>query len=603
MTPENLLGEWARLLVESLADAGLREAVISPGSRSTPLACAALASSRLRCTSVVDERSAGFHALGFARVTGRPAAVICTSGSAAANYFPAVVEAAMARVPLLVVTADRPPELQDCSASQTLDQIKLYGGYVRRFVELGMPDPSPAALIGLRRRAVQSLLDTFTSEPGPVHVNFRARKPLEPAAAASHQAVELTRRVDEILRSPATARAEARVGATEVDVGALADACTADEHGLIVCGPAAIGTSRAGTAVARLAVATGFPVFAEATSQLRFDGTTDLAPGLTLDGLDVMLRSSGFRDAFQPRVVLEVGDPPTSGAWERLVAARPELSRHVVAAHGWPDPHGTARSLTIADVEDTVSRLASDVGSRRRPPATQWAELLARANHAAWAAVDEALAAEPAISEIGAVRAVVAAMPRGALLCVGNSLPVRHLDVACRANPDAKLMVGSQRGVSGIDGLVSGAAGAARAAKRPTAALIGDVSALHDLGGFAAARDVEVPLVVVVLNNDGGRIFEQLPLVEAGLPDAALRFWTTPHAMHFDALANLFRLRYERTTTLAELRAALDAGLRVQGCTLIEVPVPPHGARTFSANLAARVDAAVAPLLSALVRR
>src|SRR5215471_11195604 len=192
MTPENLLSEWARLLVVSLADAGLCDLVVSPGSRSTPLVAAALASKRFRMTSLVDERSAGFFALGRAKATGRPSAVVCTSGSAAANYFPAVVEAATARVPLLVITADRPPELHDCGAAQTMDQTRLYGAHVRRFVDVGMPETDAAALYALRRRAAQCLAETMWPEPGPVHVNVRARKPLEPVAAKSDAARELT---------------------------------------------------------------------------------------------------------------------------------------------------------------------------------------------------------------------------------------------------------------------------------------------------------------------------------------------------------------------------------------------------------------------------
>ena len=207
------------------------------------------------------------------------------------------------------------------------------------------------------------------------------------------------------------------------------------------------------------------------------------------------------------------------------------------------------------------------------------------------------MSTETALSEGSAVRAIVSAVPEGGLLVVGNSLPVRHVDVFCRARPTSRIGVCSQRGVSGIDGLVSGAAGSARASGKPTVLLLGDVSALHDLGGFATAATVDVPFVVVVLNNDGGRIFEQLPLAETGLGEDQLRFWTTPHGSHFDGLARLFRIEYALATTLHELGSALEMGLSRAGCTVVEVTVPANGARAHHEAVSARVDAAVRPLV------
>lgn len=597
MTPENLLTEWSRLFFESLADAGLRDVVVSPGSRSTPLVWAALSCQRLRAISIVDERDAGFYALGLARITGRPAAVLCTSGSAAANYFPAVVEAAMARVPLLVVTADRPFELQDCGASQTLDQTRLYGSYVRSFVELGMPEHEAPALVALRRRAAQCLHDTMQGEPGPVHVNVRARKPLEPTVSRTPAGVELTARVNELLGTPPSHPAKARRVADDAELRAVAADCVGAARGIIVCGPAAFGGARAGHAVARLALTTGFPVYAEATSQLRFDGLRDLPPALVLDGLDLLLRSPAFRGGFQPEVVLQIGEVPTSGSWERFLAQRDGVIRHVIAPHGWPDPQSSARSLVIADVEDSVGRLVTMLPEHAADRTAPWSARLALANRAAWSAVEGVLSEELSLGEGSAVRAVVDAMPDGALLAIGNSLPVRHVDAFCRARALPAVGVCSQRGVAGIDGVVAGAAGAAVAHGGPTALIVGDVSALHDLGGFAVAAATGVPFVVVVLNNDGGRIFEQLPFGDTDLDEGYFRFWTTPHGVRFDGLSRLFPLAHVTAGTLDALRSALSRGLSQPGCTVIEVPVPPHGARDQYRALLARLDAAVAPLL------
>jgi 2-succinyl-5-enolpyruvyl-6-hydroxy-3-cyclohexene-1-carboxylate synthase len=593
MTPANLLTEWARVLFESLADAGLREVVVSPGSRSTPFVHAALACARLRATSLIDERVAGFFALGQAKVTGEPVALLCTSGSAAANYFPAVVEAAMSRTPLIVVTADRPFELQDAGASQTLDQTKLYGDYVRRFADVGLPDESVTALMSLRRRAAQCWLDAVWPVPGPVHLNVRARKPLEPVAALDAASIELRARADGVLRRPVPAPRGPTPVASDDTIALMAQDAARAERGVIVCGPSPMSAAW-GPSVARLAAATGFPVYAETTSQLRLDGSIELPPALAVDALDVLLRVPAFRESFRPEVVLQIGDPPTSGAWEKWVAARdPSVAYHVVAAHGWPDPSSSAKSVVLGDIDDVVRRLSQS--GTQEPKSGEWARRLAAANAAAWTAVGRVLSAESELSEGAAVRAIVSALPSGGLLAVGNSLPVRHVDAFCPAQPASRVRVWSQRGVSGIDGVVAGAAGAARAARTPTVLVVGDVSALHDAGGFAAAAAVDdIPLAVVVLDNDGGRIFEQLPIASAGVEEAGMRFWTTPHGSRFDGLAHLFGVDYTRAATLEALRAALAEALARPKCTLIHVPVPPHGARDQYARVTAELGALLA---------
>jgi len=593
MTPENLLTEWARLLVVSLSDAGLRDLVVSPGSRSTPFVAAALAAKRFRMHSIVDERSAGFFALGRAKATGLPSAVLCTSGSAAANYLPAVVEAASARVPLLVVTADRPFELQDCGAAQTMDQTRLYGAFVRRFVDLGMPDGERTALIAVRRRAAQCIAEALGPEPGPVHVNVRARKPLEPMLGRTDAARELSRAVDDVLKMPLS-RSERGLEQPQTEVIArVASAVTRAERGIIVCGPAEIGSSEVASRVGAVARATGFPVYAESTSQVRF-ATSGLPESLTLDGLDVLLRAPAFRGGFAPDLVLQIGEPPTSGEWERFVSGRPSLERHVLARAGWPDPQNTARSLVIADPACALEALASSLPPRANAPNGTWALGLAGANRVAWSVVTEVLASDGGLSEGAALRAVAEVLPQGALLGLGNSLPVRHADVFCRARPGADVAVWSQRGVSGIDGVVSGAAGAADASGRPSVLVVGDVSAIHDMGGFAAAKLVRTPFVVVVLNNGGGRIFEQLPLAAAGLDAASEIFWTTPHSVRFAALADLFDVPYTRVSNEPALREALRDGLSRSGCALVEAVVPPHGAREQYARLGAALHAALA---------
>lgn len=595
MTPENLLSEWSRLFVESLADAGLRDAVVSPGSRSTPLVWAFLACDRIRCRSVVDERSAAFYAIGHAKVTGRPALLLCTSGSAAANYFPAVVEAALSRTPLIVVTADRPFELLDASAAQTIDQTKIYGAYVRRFADLGMPDAAPAALVGLRRRAVQALYDAQTPEPGPVHLNFRARKPLEPTEPRTAEAIQLKNRVDELSARPTARLGESQRTASRQVLDEVARDCGATERGIIVCGPTALTRSAAPDSIRRLARRCGFPIYAEATSQMRFSGEGVAEHALDADGLDLLLRAPSFREHFTPEIVVQIGEPPTSGHLDRFVANHPGVRRHVVAEHGWPDPHGTAWSLALGNVEETLRGLLAALGPGGSPTSA-WASFVSEANAAAWRSIESLLGEVPALSEGGAMRAIVESLPAGSVLVLGNSLPVRHVDAFVRGGP-RRLDVVCQRGASGIDGVVSTAAGAAGAAARPTVLVVGDLSALHDLGGFHVAASTEAPLVVVVLNNDGGRIFEQLPIADLEIGER-MRFWTTPHGLHFRGVAELFGFRYEAPDSTFALAKSVASAAAQAGCTLVEVVVPPHGARQMSELLETRLEDALRPLVS-----
>lgn len=592
MIPENLLAEWSRVLLESFADSGVKDVIVSPGSRSTPLVVAALSSRRIRCTSVIDERDAGFFALGQAKMTGKPVAVVCTSGSAAANYFPAVVEARLSHTPLLVLTADRPFELQDSGAPQTIDQTRLYGEYAR-FVDLGMPEPGDGPLRALRRRAAQAVFESLFPVPGTVHVNVRARKPLEPVPATSREAQDLTRRVDVLLASPVVARAIPGVQAKEAALASLARDLETAERGIVVCGPALPSRASPGAALARLATALGFPVYAEATSQLRFDAP-ELPPHLIADGLDVLMRAEWFGSEGSPDVVLQIGEAPISGAWERLLAARPPRGLHVLTEHGWPDPESRAHTIVTGELESSLDRLTALVrGQAPRPSQHAWAARLSEASRVAGRVVAELCTTSAPLTESVAAHTVIAALPSGSTLALGNSLPVRHADTFAPARPGAAIRVWSQRGASGIDGVIAGAAGAAVAGAREAVLLVGDVTALHDVGGFAVAARSTVPLVIVVIHNDGGRIFEQLPLAGAGLGGAELELWTTPHGRSFEHVARFFDLRYERPRLPGELSRAVERGLAGSGCTLVEVVCEPEGIGREYGALVSRISDAL----------
>lgn len=561
---------WAVLLLSSLRDAGCGDLVVSPGSRSTPLVIAA-ARLGLPCHVLIDERAAGFFALGRGRATGRPSALVCTSGTAAAHYLPAVIEASLARVPLVVVSADRPPELHGCAAPQTIDQQHLFGRFTRGFVDLGMPEAAASALRGLRRRAAQMVALAIAPEPGPVHINAPARKPLEPTGSAEESGMAAL--VAELSAEPIARAVPAAAGAPDPAIEEIAGALGRARRALLVAGPAPLGAPA--RPVAELARASGLPLLAEVTSQLRFTGD-EPAPGLC-DRFDLLLRAPRFAAAHRPDLIVELGAPPTSSAYAGMVAAA-RCERIVVAPHGWSDPHGSAGLIVNAPVAEVAGRLASRLAAR--PGA--WTEGWLAANRRAGAALDRRAVS----GEHAAVRAAVGALPDGALLALGNSLPVRTAE-ACAADR-RRIGVLHQRGACGIDGLVAGAAGAASASGRPTALLLGDVSFAHDLGGLAAARLAGAPLAVVVIDNGGGRIFEQLPVARApGGAELLDRFFLTPPAIDVAAAAAAFGLPCVRSE---EPGRAVAAALAGGGATVIHVPVAPHSARDLEAAVVEEVD-------------
>jgi 2-succinyl-5-enolpyruvyl-6-hydroxy-3-cyclohexene-1-carboxylate synthase len=573
-----IVGEWARLLFGCLAQCGLNDVVVSPGSRSTPFTFAAATTAGLRCHSLYDERSAAFFALGLARATGEPALLLCTSGSAAANYFPAVVEASLAHVPLLVLTADRPLELQDAGAPQTIDQLKLYGDFARRFFDLGVPDDGPGSLAALGRIAAQATLAAKGPLPGPVHLNARARKPLEPAPAHTEHELAVAAEVDRLLARGIPLTFASVPKPDPRAVATLAERLARAERGVIVCGPLGLEHGREAASIVALARQLEMPMYAEATSQLRFGAAVDAA--LAVDGLDWLLRAPLTEHAALPSFMLRFGGTPASAGVEQLLAAHGPTELAIVAEHGFPDPTSSASLLVRGRPADVASALCERLAQHVPLDAQRaYREQLMAQNDAVWSAVDDVLAStKDGIAEGDAVRRAVLAVPKGGLLVVGNSLPVREVDAFVRAAPRT-IGVASQRGANGIDGLISGAAGTALAARTPTVALIGDVSFAHDLGGLAAARRVETPLVIVVIDNDGGRIFEQLPVARLFTSPELAELWLTPPRLSIEHAVAAFGVHLFVPETSAELDRALDSALGLAGPTVVHVRVTADGTK------------------------
>ena len=562
---------WAGAFAEELAHAGVRDVCVAPGSRSTPLvlACAWLGSFRMRVH--LDERSAGFFALGVGKATGTPAAVITTSGTAAANLFPAVVEASQSESPLLVLTADRPHRLRDSDANQAIDQLRLFGLFVREFFEVAPAEVGGPALRHLRTLAARAVASAVGLPAGPVHLNFPFEfpfdVPLEPQDDTPDGAlVEAHRRA---ARGRAGARPYIRVRPRRprLDKGeldALAERLAASRRPLLVVGPTP-EPDRLRTAVVSFASAVGLPVLADPLSGVRYgpDG------GACIYGAyDLFLREPRARSALAPDLVLRVGRSPTSAALlDYLADAAHEAHLLIDPSFRWKDHLAVAGDVVRADAADTLTRLAE----RGRPARldSDWCALWTRLERAASVALTDLLQSreEGERFEGMVAQQTLRAMNVPGTLFVSSSMPIRDLD-AFGGRHAVPLRVLGNRGASGIDGIVSTALGVAAGAGEPVVALVGDIALLHDANGLLAAREPDAQVVFVVVNNDGGGIFHFLP-VRAHEPHFT-RLFATPHGIEPERVAALYGLSYERAEpeTLAErVREAVAAG----GTRLIEV--------------------------------
>jgi 2-succinyl-5-enolpyruvyl-6-hydroxy-3-cyclohexene-1-carboxylate synthase len=554
MNPATAFGT---VFVDELVRCGMREAVLAPGSRSAPLTLALFdraADAALRLHVRIDERSAAFLALGLAKASRRPVAVVCTSGTAAAHFHAAVIEADEAGVPLLVLTADRPPELRGTGANQAIDQLKLYGAAVRWFCEAGVPEAQPG-MAGYWRslacRAWAAASGGAGGFPGPVHLNIPLRDPLVPDAAGTGAdwPEPLDGRPD---GAPwTTIGAGPRQPPGQAGTGGDPQRLEWAERGAVVCGDGDYDPAP----LLELAEAAGWPVLAEPSSNARRGPNA-------LSAYGYLLGAAGFVAEHRPEVIVSAGRPGLSRGQLAFLRGSPgpPPSRHVVIAQGpgrWADPARTATGVAAA------LRLS---GPARGPGASPaWLGSWQRADAAARGAADAILDARAAISEPRLARDLAAALPDGALLWAASSLPVRDLDL--HMAPRSGIRVLASRGTSGVDGLVSSAIGAALAHQAagggPAAALLGDLAFLHDLPGLLLGPDEPRPdLGLVVVNNDGGGIFSDLE--QAAFAGPFERLFGTPHGADIASLARGARLPYHRVERPADLGPALAGhGLRV----------------------------------------
>ncbi|WP_254763978.1 2-succinyl-5-enolpyruvyl-6-hydroxy-3-cyclohexene-1-carboxylic-acid synthase [Natrinema marinum] len=612
MTAPNRATLWGRVLVDELANGGLEAVCIAPGSRSTPLTVAFAEHAEIDVYSHLDERSAAYFALGRARRTGEPTALVCTSGTAAANFHPAVMEADRARVPLLVLTADRPPELRDSGANQTVDQVKLYGDAVRWYAELPEPEPDERKIRSLRTTAARALSETTGVAPGPVHLNCPFRKPLEP--------IDVPGDVPDSFAETTAAQGrdgsfvETSGGTRTLDDGdlrTLLRTLEAADRPLLVAGPAdpADLSRLEPAAVTELADRLGAPVLADPLSGLRFGSHIERKGTDGDESATGGTRSVyGGYDAYvteipKPDVVLRVGASPTSKPlrhWLRDADARQFL---IDPAGAWREATFTATDLLAAEpgavVDGLLEALADgdsggDRGADPRAPSDDaWRARFDAAERRHWAIRDEAVAAdalEEAPFEGAVLASVFANAPDPATVFVSNSMPIRDADRFGRPRR-ADLTVLANRGASGIDGIASTALGAGSATDDPLVLVTGDLAFYHDSNGLLAVGRCDVDATIVLLDNDGGGIFHKLP-IEGFEPPFTDQF-KTPHGLEFDDLAAFYDLEFESVTP-ADFDDAYRRSLERSGTQVLAVEFDSATSHRRREELDERVTEAVA---------
>jgi 2-succinyl-5-enolpyruvyl-6-hydroxy-3-cyclohexene-1-carboxylate synthase len=550
-----------RAFVLELAAAGIRDAVICPGSRSTPLALAIRSCAAINARVLLDERSAGFFALGLARVSRRPVAIVVTSGTAVVELGPAVVEAQLSRVPLVVLTADRPAELRDRGAPQTIDQAGVFGRAAKWFAELPLFDGDPATAAHVRGVAGRAVAMAAAGPAGPVHLNLPFREPLLPDGP-------LASTTEDVPARPFTAVSGGRRTLDDDAIDRLVAHLGRFERGLIVAGPD--DDPGLPAALARLADTTGFPILADPLSGLR-TGAHDR--DFVITKADLLCRPGPWIDAHRPEVVIRTGAMPTSKPIvEMLARTKPELL--VLDAHaGWRESALLPATFIHADPVDTALRYAARAGGWRGDRPYDGAWLLAE--QAVTEAMDGWLAALDEPFEGAPFPTLAASLPDGAVLWAGSSMPVRDMDTWLPST-DRALTVRSNRGANGIDGVISSALGASAAGQGPVALVVGDVSFLHDLSALAMARRQGLTLTVVLVDNDGGGIFSFLPQATSdepgtGLPEHYEALFGTPHGTDLPAAIRALGAGYVDVTASGSLRPAIREAVASGGVTVLHL--------------------------------
>ncbi|MGE8206235.1 2-succinyl-5-enolpyruvyl-6-hydroxy-3-cyclohexene-1-carboxylic-acid synthase [Heyndrickxia sp. NPDC080065] len=553
MKHQEALTKYLARFIQELSNSGVEDVVISPGSRSTPLAMLVAGHPKLKYHINIDERSAAFFALGIAKQTRKPVALICTSGTAAANYYPAVVEAKLARVPLIVLTADRPHELRDVGAPQAIDQNQFYGNHVKWFSEMALPDLNEEILRYVQTNAARAVSISLEVPAGPVHLNFPFREPLIPIMDPSPYT--------EVSEQPSIAISH---GNLHLKMNQILDICNRlqqKEKGLIVCG--VIDDPRFVESIIPFAEKLGYPIIADPLSQLR---SGDFSGEYIIDSYDAILKEIVSDEKLKPEVIIRFGGMPVSKPLTKFMKKLNDTEQYIIeAGNGWRDPINNATYMIYCDEATFCNDITMKLNERH---GSSWLKMWQDLNTIARNTVINEICDIDDLDEGKVVIELTKRMPANSILFVGNSMPIRDVDTFLHSNQQ-NIRILANRGANGIDGVVSSALGASLYGE-PLFLLLGDLSFYHDLNGLLAAKMHKLNINIIVINNNGGGIFSYLPQASEGKYFEEL--FGTPTDIDFEYAVKMYDGYYKKVRNWDEFHQSIAESIKTDGLNVIEVP-------------------------------
>ena len=558
MASNRALTLYVASFVDELTRSGVENVVISPGSRSTPMSMVMAEHPELKIWLEIDERSAGFFALGMAKAKREPIALVCTSGTAAANYMPAIVEAYLSRIPLIVITTDRPHELRDVGAPQAIDQINLYGKYAKWFVEMALPEEDEAMLRYVRTVAGRAVATAASGPAGVVHLNFPFREPLIPDFTIENLFSAGSRD-----REPYVATAQGVPVLEPSFVQELSEYLLKTEKGLIICGP--YDDPMVAKTVTLLAEKLNYPILADPLSQLR---SGEHKMDWIIDTYDTFLRDKNFSSTYKPDVVVRFGAMPISKALLLYLKQNPATRQIIIDEDGgWREPTLMASDMVFARPDELFQNLLESQPIQEINRQEDWSDHWLHTNQTVRRVLMEEGKKE-ILFEGQIIQELIELLPEEATLFVGNSMPVRDLD-SFFLNNNKQIRTMANRGANGIDGVVSSALGAATVGS-PLVLMIGDLSFYHDLNGLLATKLHPINITIILVNNDGGGIFSFLP--QANHPKHFEQLFGTPLGLDYRQTVEMYGGRFHRIQDWTQFRERFKDEIKNEGLSVIEVP-------------------------------
>jgi len=557
---------WTETFVNELSLHGVKYASISPGSRNTPLTIAFANNKKIKTYVHIDERSSGFFALGLAKASGSPVAIVCTSGTATAELYPAIIEAYQQRVPLIVCTADRPPELLDRGANQTINQQNIYKNHIRHFVDVGLPSPAISKIKQIKKLASQAVYAGTIKSKGPVHLNFPFRKPFEPKSFTD----EIDAKVLDFAKEKSY-DGKVNLSSIEKDISKqlwfknIANQIKKSKKGLIIVGPENYNSKFLKNCQS-LSQKLGYPVLADGTSQLRF-GKHPKENIITV--FDAFLRSNNFVKNHQPDIILQFGRTITSKGLDTFLE-KCNAPRFMINEYGdWFDPSdraiGSYACKPYLFCEKTLEKINS---GKKLQKNNEWLNSFKKAETVSLTLKNKIVDNSGFPNEGRIINEIIKSVPDDCQIMLSNSMPVRDFDYFA-SNTNKKIVIFNNRGASGIDGITSTALGISAAGNKPTVLITGDMAFYYDLNGLLSAKNYKIPLVIVLINNNGGGIFEILPISK--YKEVFDKYFIVPHNLEFSPFVKAYGGKYKRIKNWNDFNSSLRTALNSKKLIVLEV--------------------------------